>query len=359
MYGFILMAALGGGSATPSWGGPFYGCCGAPVAGGCFGSACYGGVPVSFGCWSSVPAGGCYGALAAGYGCQGSLWMTCGYACTGCSGIAFSPGCYGGQPAVYRPYYGTLEGAPAAPEGEGVVIRLPADLRHADVSVPAPATARGLRVHPPGRTGPRRADDDHRQACHHPRRGGTEGHADLPTDRRRWAQTGNFSTFPFVDPCTGWIDHVCQAVPETQEVVDTVMRCLPEHWTENFTVAIQSCRPQMWTVTVRVPTTVEVVRTERVPVTTCREEVQTCTERVPVQREVVETYTVPVCTMRPETETYTVRVQECRPEVRIRRVPVTTYRTVAEVVTETIPTTTCTWVPCQVRTWLPACGGLE
>jgi uncharacterized protein (TIGR03000 family) len=141
MYGFILMAALGGSSATPSWGGPFYGCCGVPVASGCFSSGCYGGMPVSFGCWGNMPAGGCYGALPAGYGCQGSLWMTYGYA--GCFGVPLSPGGYGAMPGRYRPYYGTPEGTPAAPEVQGTVTR---QTRETSPASPEPAP-------PPRQTG--------------------------------------------------------------------------------------------------------------------------------------------------------------------------------------------------------------
>jgi uncharacterized protein (TIGR03000 family) len=127
MYELILMAALGGGSASPAWCGP-----GAPVvvSGGCFGSGCYGSWPASGGCWGSGcwgsagcwGGGGCWGTWSAG-GCWGSLPQTSGCYGSGWGGVV-NLGCYGstaGAYGLYRPY--PVEGLPAAPEAEDVVIQ--------------------------------------------------------------------------------------------------------------------------------------------------------------------------------------------------------------------------------------------
>jgi hypothetical protein len=52
----------------------------------------------------------------------------------------------------------------------------------------------------------------------------------------------------------------------------------------------------------------------------------------------------------------TVQVQECRAETRTRRVQVTNYQTVSEVVTETVPVTTCVAVPVAPAGCSAGCG---
>jgi hypothetical protein len=156
------------------------------------------------------------------------------------------------------------------------------------------------------------------------------------------------------NPCGG-ISVVCQMVPVTQNVQQTVLRCVPQQHVQEYTVNVTHFRPEQRNVTVPVYSTRQEVRSVTVPVTTCQAQQRTVTVNVPVTRPVTERYTatvvemvpqiqkytVNVCEMVPQTQTYTVNVVEYRQQQQKRRVPVTTYRSVARQVTETVPVTTC------------------
>ena len=120
------------------------------------------------------------------------------------------------------------------------------------------------------------------------------------------------------DPCTGMVGSTCQDVPQVQNEVRTVFRWVMQQCLETCKVPVCVYRPETRTVTVRIPTVREEVRSEWAPVTTCREETQTYNVRVPerVAEERVESYTVPVRTCRPPMPTASSLRRCCR---RLRR----------------------------------------